>query len=439
MYNASERTRSRSICCRFCYVRFFVTLIFVASSHLLMSQTFTRQELFDLVWSEPMKTLAGRFELSDVGLAKACKKANIPRPPRGYWAKLAAGKKVARSALPTRGPGMFDEIEIGGGRYGYHRSHSENEILNANVQPPVFDDSIEEVAERVKATIPRVTVPRFHERAHRQIRRLLDADEERRQKQLASRFPSSWDDPLFDDAFETRRLRVLNAIITALEKADMKPSVQGRYARNLSVGINDINVQFTLDATTQKDDPFRDASIHTRGSSNILKFQILSWGPSSSVRMSWEDKDKTKLESYLTDIVVELIVSGERQYRKSRQGLYEWMVERKANLLEEIQKRKEEAERKERENLAALEKARVDQLLGDAAAFRQAADIRAFVADVEARFATGDVSVSQGELEAWHTWALAQAERIDPVRSGRFVVSMMDKSADEGAGEDGAS
>ena len=108
---------------------------------------------------------------------------------------------------------------------------------------------------RVKAMIGHVSVPKFPERAHRQIRRLLDADEERRQKQLDSRHSFSWDNPLFDDPFEKRRFRVLNAIMTMLEMNGMKPSVQGRHGRNLNASINGTNVQFTLDATTQKRRP----------------------------------------------------------------------------------------------------------------------------------------------------------------------------------------
>lgn len=50
-----------------------------------MSHTFTRKELYELVWSEPMRDLAKRFEISDVGLAKACRTAEIPVPPRDYW------------------------------------------------------------------------------------------------------------------------------------------------------------------------------------------------------------------------------------------------------------------------------------------------------------------------------------------------------------------
>ncbi|UUO07862.1 hypothetical protein M4951_05995 [Blastopirellula sp. J2-11] len=54
----------------------------------------TRRELYDKVWSTPMMRLAAEYGLSDVGLAKICKRHKIPRPPRGYWAKLESGKKV---------------------------------------------------------------------------------------------------------------------------------------------------------------------------------------------------------------------------------------------------------------------------------------------------------------------------------------------------------
>lgn len=71
-----------------------------------MAHRFTRAELYKLVWSEPMRSLAKRFEVSDVGLAKACQRYDIPRPGRGYWAKLKAGKAVQQAPLPRRGPGL---------------------------------------------------------------------------------------------------------------------------------------------------------------------------------------------------------------------------------------------------------------------------------------------------------------------------------------------
>lgn len=60
---------------------------------------FTRQELYDLVWSNPIKKLAAGYGVSDTGLAKACRRANIPVPRRGYWAKLSAGRPVVKLPL----------------------------------------------------------------------------------------------------------------------------------------------------------------------------------------------------------------------------------------------------------------------------------------------------------------------------------------------------
>ena len=59
-----------------------------------MTHRFTRQELYDFVWEEPRSTLAKRYAISDVALAKACRRAGIPMPDRGYWAKRQAGRRT---------------------------------------------------------------------------------------------------------------------------------------------------------------------------------------------------------------------------------------------------------------------------------------------------------------------------------------------------------
>lgn len=68
----------------------------------------TRQELFDLVWAEPMVAVAKRFDVSGSYLARVCSRLNVPRPARGYWAKLAVGKASAKPPLPLARAG--DEI-----------------------------------------------------------------------------------------------------------------------------------------------------------------------------------------------------------------------------------------------------------------------------------------------------------------------------------------
>jgi|ERR1700733_2455617 len=55
---------------------------------------YNREELYQKVWDRPVQKVAKEFGISDVGLAKVCKKLFVPIPGRGYWARKAAGQKV---------------------------------------------------------------------------------------------------------------------------------------------------------------------------------------------------------------------------------------------------------------------------------------------------------------------------------------------------------
>jgi hypothetical protein len=59
-----------------------------------------RDELYEEVWATPMQTLAKKYGISDVGLAKIRRKLLIPVPGRGYWARKEAGQKVELAPLP---------------------------------------------------------------------------------------------------------------------------------------------------------------------------------------------------------------------------------------------------------------------------------------------------------------------------------------------------
>jgi hypothetical protein len=57
-----------------------------------------RQELYEEVWTTPLTQLAKKYRISDVGLAKICKKLKIPVPGRGYWARKG---KMKKQPLPS--------------------------------------------------------------------------------------------------------------------------------------------------------------------------------------------------------------------------------------------------------------------------------------------------------------------------------------------------
>lgn len=72
------------------------------------STPLSREALYALVWSEPMLKVAAWFDVSSSYMARICTLLNVPRPERGYWAKLAVGKAPPIPPLPAARPG--DEL-----------------------------------------------------------------------------------------------------------------------------------------------------------------------------------------------------------------------------------------------------------------------------------------------------------------------------------------
>lgn len=65
----------------------------------------TREDLYKQIWDEPATKLAQRYDVSSSYLARVCEALNVPHPPRGYWARKAAGEGVPVPPLPPASPG----------------------------------------------------------------------------------------------------------------------------------------------------------------------------------------------------------------------------------------------------------------------------------------------------------------------------------------------
>ena len=78
-----------------------------------MSTRLTRAELYQFVWSEPLRKLSKRFGISDVALAKRCRAANIPLPGLGYWTKKEALVRSAgrRASARRSAAGMWQIVD----------------------------------------------------------------------------------------------------------------------------------------------------------------------------------------------------------------------------------------------------------------------------------------------------------------------------------------
>jgi len=389
----------------------------------------SRQELYDLVWAEPMTTVASRYGISDVALKKKCAKAIIPTPDRGYWAKKEAGKPTIQLPLPKRAPGQDDEVIVSGGDRYWYGGHDESELLGALPSPPEFSEPIEEVRSRIAKTIGAVSVPRDVRIWAGPIERLFREDEKRREKQRNSPYPSSWDNPIFDSPFEQRRLRILNALSTATAKMHGQLYIHGKEGRSVGFRVVDQTVSIRLDIPAKRG---REDSSVVWSPRPDHADMTLTIGEQESERQ-WSDDARGKIEAKLAEIAIEIIVSAEKRYRDRKVQSHKWMVERKAELGEAERKRKLEEEAAARERKRVLEEARVDRLLRDAAAFQQAREIRAY-AEAIRELKLKDANAIPSGLDRWVTWAIAQADRIDPVIGNAFLVFM-----DDGDGEDAGS
>ena len=67
----------------------------------------TREELYKLIWKEPVTKVAEKMGVPAPILRKFCNRLNIPTPSSGYWSKLHFGKQVEIPPLPA-----FDDKEI---------------------------------------------------------------------------------------------------------------------------------------------------------------------------------------------------------------------------------------------------------------------------------------------------------------------------------------
>ena len=64
--------------------------------------SFTRQELYDLVWQNTIVSLSKIYDVSATDLRNACKTLDVPIPEVGYWTKIKFNKPVFKTELqPT--------------------------------------------------------------------------------------------------------------------------------------------------------------------------------------------------------------------------------------------------------------------------------------------------------------------------------------------------
>jgi hypothetical protein len=204
--------------------------------------TFTREKLYAEVWSRPVMQLAKEVGVSDVAVAKICRRLWVPVPPRGYWARIAAGHTPRKPPLPPRGEGTP-------GSHVFRRWRAPE----GAVASTVTDDDA-----------PSVTVPLTLEKPHALVRKSQSyLARAAKAFDIPARPPEEALDVAASEASLDRALRVMDALLKALEERGhrvevkkVQPAAEWRYGNQMPPGaprwhtfavVKSTPVEFSLD------------------------------------------------------------------------------------------------------------------------------------------------------------------------------------------------
>ena len=366
------------------------------------------EDLIAFAWSAPMRDIAAKLKMSDVGLRKLLATHGIFGPPQGHWNKLRAGKPVAtRPPARARRPGESGRIRLDPRFAGLIPAVAPIPPCGPFASAAV-PEGLAELLERELKEIGQAKVPRSLDGPHRGSRDLLAKEGRLREK----RNEYSWKTPLFDTPLAQRELRILNGIFLALAKRGHDGAAyesNEQLQAHAIVGETRVVIEFAIlgkHRTVQR----RGYSVPAGDlpASTPLTIRIDS-GRGGEAFSTWCDDKAGNLESKLSSIVASIIVAGEARFRKWLSEMEKWEQQRR----QMIEDRKTEA-------IANLNRERLANLFDSGELLRRAKEIRELVAGVRAALAEGQ-KLDDNELAAWETWALAEANKIDPVRSGQFM------------------
>ncbi|MDF0541232.1 hypothetical protein PX699_02660 [Sphingobium sp. H39-3-25] len=372
------------------------------SSHepAVLPTNLTRNQLHALVWEKPISHLAKAFGISHYDLVAICTRLDIPRPARGHWNKLAAGKAVETRALPPKGPDMADRIKIAPLPRGRAAEPAAEEALaaargSAKMRP---------VAERLVR--PHPIIAGWLARREREIRK-GDQIYDRRLKRSVR--PSAF------SVQERRRHRILDALFKALEAENISVTESERLELFATSGREKIEFQLRvklqqvrrpLTADEREWYSYRDKDYRLElAETEALIFEVKTWLP-ANLQRNWQDGRKGTVETMAGDILATMLAA------------FPLMVaEREQREKAEERRRIEEQRRHELEQQRKLDQNRFRCLLEQAGRWREAELARSFVAALRAAIADPTVEIDDRPASEWLDWAEARASQHDPLAS----------------------
>lgn len=349
----------------------------------MKSETLSRHELYNLVWSEPLLGLSKRYNISDNGLRKICIRMNIPLPKSGHWQKIDHGKQVRIIELPNDYSGenevtlevMTDESK--------RRTTITEEIKKLQLQ--IESEMKEQLVVPERLTKPdeliRITKERF-----------------------AAKTKGDWSSKVFENyptelnihvatTNEPRALRFFNTLIKALRYRNHSIIAEHRVTKAI---LFEEEIEIRL---KEKDKIIRE----TKNGFTNTQYEptgILYFG----VKAGWSEKLWTDgnvlIEQQLSNIIAYLEVKGRQLQQET--------IERELRWKEEEEKKKLKRELEERQNKELNE---FKLFLSKVERWKQMKFIRGYIDELEAK--SKEIDLLE-EIKEWIGWAKKKADWYDP-------------------------
>lgn len=373
--------------------------------------SFTTLELFEKVWETPVLKLAQEIGVSDVGLAKACRKAGIKLPSRGYWAKQPS-KRPARPKPP---------IEMG--------SISFQVLDRASIPPRP------EIPAKVKSVSTRFEVPQALVEPHPLVGKWLKQAQSAKTNEghlitagkhvLRTHISAAQVDRsalIFDTLIKASEARGQCWKVTADNETSIE--IDGEELKLLlKERITRITIPPPPPPPPKRGVPWtpdfqpRVAPQYEWVPTGELSLQLEA-DTEYGMRKNWADTKTKRLEDRLADVVdgLALITISIKAMRARREEESRQSLIREARRLERA--RYEESQRRLRHMLVKNSKS-----------WQRAQELRAFIQATCEAHANSPQHV-QEQTALWVSWASAQADMLDPLRANSTSVTSLTVTID---------
>jgi hypothetical protein len=348
--------------------------------HSVESIILTREELYEMVWRESVLSISKKYDISDVGIRKTCRRLVIPTPPNGHWQRIRYGKKSPKVKLP-KFSGREEKII-------WQLRTPESEKAKAADQMKI-DPALQSIIPE-RLTNPDKLVIEARER-------LNHTDEWTRPGELRYSNRDNLDIRV-TDKFISRALRFMDTLIKALRSRGHEVKIDDTSWRpSTYVEFEEQKVKVFLRERTKR--VYKNDNGWNR--SDMVPSGILFFRVEGENGREFIEGNRT-LEEMFPDIIAKIELEGQKLIIREA----EWAKERAIRDAEEkIRKKLEERQQKEVDELI--------ELLGKFNRWQQTQQLREYLDELEKKTILDNKHTE--DFRSWLKRAREKADWLDPM------------------------